>query len=221
MQLTNLRSDARYLVFGNSSNTAYADTDLDRNLNRWYQSAIGWALSVNGIWQVQGTFATASIVAGQSKYEMPSDILKLDRVEIKSPSSNDYIVAKQIDHALVGTNLDDYHPDSPEFDLLGNYMYIYLPDASITAVTAGIKIIYQCDITELSGATDEPLLPEVVQRVVSTGAAYDYCRANDMFAKADRLNNEIAKIKVELEEIYANRSTVEGMRMEPCEDDNY
>ena len=211
--LVNLRSDARYLVFGNSTLTDYSDTDIDRNINRWYNTVLGWVLSANGEWQINGEIATADTVAGQREYILPSDCLKVNKIFIKTSATSDYLEGKQRDLSAVHEDTDNYKPFPPEFDLLDNSIFIYT-DSDITAVTDGIKIVYQTDLTELS-STLAPNLAEPFKRLISLGAALDYCVANEVSSKAKNLKVMIDETKKELLEFYATRSTAKPVMIEP------
>ena len=215
MNLTSIRADIRYLIFGNNANTTYGDTDLDRNVNSWYKRVLGWILAANGDWQVNGDFATTNIVAGQREYILPTDILKLNEVYIKSTADGDYVKANQRDILNVENYPEDYYPAIPEFDLMDNSLFIYIPDASITAVTDGIKIYYQTELTELSAGSDVPNIADIFIRAIVYGAAIDYCLANEKWDKAKKLENRLygdgtvrndKGIKDELMEFYATRS---------------
>ncbi len=211
--LTNLRSDARFLIFGDSTITTYGDTDLDRNIDRWYQTGIAWVLKANGKWQVKGEIATTDIVAGQREYLLPGDILKLNEVYIKTVSNQaDYAKAVERDPIQVNVEPESYHPNPPEFDLLDNSIFIYIPEASITGVSTGLKIHYQSNLTTLT-ASDAPDLAEPFKRLLSVGAVYDYCFANEMWKKATEALNQISIIKNDLIEFYVSRSTVARNRI--------
>lgn len=230
MNLTSIRSDTRFLIFGNASDTSYSDTDLDRNVNNWYRTILGWILSVNGEWQVNGDFATADLVAGQREYILPSDTLKLNEVYIKSTATGDYVRAKQRDIVNVEDYPEDYHPETPEFDLMDNSIFIYIPDDTITAVTAGIKIYLQTNLTELSGGSSIPNLVDIFIRILSLGSAIDYCLAQEMYNKAKKLENRLfgdptvrndTGLKGELMELYASRSITRQPILQPQRENFY
>ncbi len=229
MNLTAIRADTRYIATGDRTNTAYSDTDLDANINHWYNLVLSWILGANGSWQVNEDYATASIVASQREYILPADILKLNKVYIKSVSTGEYVEAKHRELRNVTDYPEDYHPATPEYDLMDNSLFIYLPE-DITAVTDGIKIYYQTNLTELSGASDTPNLPTICTRILSFGAANDYCLANEMWNKSKKLENRIfgdptvrndQGLKGELEEYYANRISVEPPIITPFEENLY
>lgn len=218
--LANLRSDARYLVFGDSTNTDYGDTDLDRNINRWYNAILSWILSVNGDWQINGDFATTSIVAGQREYVLPTDLLKLNEVYIMSSSTGDYLKATQIDLSEIGYN-EDYHPASPEFDVLDNSLFIFIPEETIGAVTDGLKLVYQKNLTDLSNTTDAPNLSEPFKRAISIGAALDYCIANELNSKAKSLKVLLDEMEAKLKEYYSSKSTAREVVLRPAKENYY
>lgn len=209
--LTNLISDAKFFVFGDSSNTQYGDTDIKRNINRWYNTGLSWILQANGDWQIEGEKATTDLVASQSDYALPSDIIKLNEVYIKY-DSGDYVKAIQRDPANNDQDPDSDYYSAPEFDLMDNSIYIYLP-VTVPNMTAGLKIHYQTDITELSGSSDVPNISEPFKRLLSVGSAYDYCIANEMWNKAKKLEDLIKLIKTDLLEYYANRSTAKPIQL--------
>lgn len=232
--LQTIQADARYIALGNSTDTSYGATDLNRNINRWYWRCIGWAIKVNGDWQVKGAVATTDIVISQRDYSLPTNIIRLNEVYIKYQTSGEYYKAKQRDPKMIVPEPDQatcgYFPTLPEFDIFDNYIKIYTPDSTIAAVTAGLKIHFQKELTELSGNTDEPDLPEIVRRIISTGAALDYCIANGIYNKAKKLENSIFGdptvkndngMKAELEEHYANRSTNNPAILTPEEENLY
>jgi hypothetical protein len=223
--LSDIQSDVKFLVFGNSSETSYGSTDLNRNINRWYQTGIAWVLEANGDWQVQGTKATANIVAEQRDYSLPTNILKINEVYIKYEVGGDYYKARQKDPHAIELEPDQadvgYYPETPEYDIQGNSIYIYIPNSDIVAVTAGLRIFYQKNITDLSGSSDAPNLAEPFIRLLTCGAAYDYCLANELNNKAEKLKRDIAEIKQDLLEFYSTRSTAREIRLIPNEENYY
>ncbi len=226
MTLETLRSAVRFIVFGDSSNTQYENTDLDRNINLWYKTALSWILPINGDWQVNGSVATTDIEAGVRKYQIPTDILKLNEVYIKYGTSSEYVKATQRDPKNISVEPDQdtygYYPETPEFDLKGDYIYIYTPETTIAAVTAGLKIHYQTEITELSSTSDEPNLAEPFEKLLIKGPAYDYPFIDS--GKKRDLKREIYGdptiknddgVKGDLQKHYATRSTVRRNKISP------
>ncbi|GAB1444171.1 hypothetical protein MASR2M39_30170 [Ignavibacteriales bacterium] len=69
-------------------------------------------------------------------------------------------------------------------------------------------------MTELS-STLAPNLAEPFKRLISLGAALDYCVANEVSSKAKNLKVMIDETKKELLEFYATRSTAKPVMIEP------
>lgn len=217
MNLDTLRKSVRYAVFADPTEDTYADSDLDRNINLWYKTAISWILPINGDWQVNGEIATKNTQAGQNEYLLPTDILKLNQVYVKPSSDSEYLKAEQIDPHNVAYNSpsDSYNPYPPTFDLLEKSIIIYVADG-VQTVEDGIKIYYQTEISELSNTTDEITLAPPFEKVLIEGAKFEFFNANGPPSEADRTENRLYNIlKPELQNYYSNRSEVKKIKMTP------
>lgn len=212
MTLTNLRADTRFLVFGDSANTQYGDTDLDRNLNKAYAEIIAIAISVNDDFQVNGNIITTDLIAGRSDYDLPSNLFKINEVRIKPTlSATDYLKATQRDPKEVLVDMEVYKPANPEFDLIdikGTFKIIFYYASAFETVTDGIEFYIQEEITQLVGTSDSPKLPVFAQDYLSNRAAHIYCLAKEKFNKATVLKNELIELENKIKEYYSSRSTV-------------
>lgn len=228
MLLSNLRSDIRFLIFKDSTDTSYSDTDIDRNVNHWYRTILGWIFAANGDWQVNGEYADTDIVANQREYILPADTLKINEVYIKGTTGGIYVKATQRDIQNVEDYPEDYHPLTPEFDLVDNSLFIYLPEANITNVTDGIRLYFQTEITELT-TSDKPNIADVVVRALSYGAVVDYCLAEEMWNKASMYQKLLgvdqplvdSGLKKEIKDFYAKRSLTKEPTLTPVEENLY
>ncbi|MFH1052751.1 MAG: hypothetical protein V1779_17665 [bacterium] len=224
-KLQDLQADARYYVFGDSTNTQYGSTDLNRNINRRYEEALGIVLKANGDWQINGEISTTNLVAGQREYILPNDILKINDIYIKYESTGYYKKAGIRDPNNIYQEPDQadygYYPEIPEIDLMDNSLFVYLPVTTIPDITDGLKIRYQTDLVELSGATDVPNLAEPFKRYISIGAAIDYCIANEMWNKKRELDKDLEKYEAKMLEHYSNRINTGAIIMEPEEENLY
>jgi len=196
MNLTALRAMARRKIsFQSTASAKYGDTDLDANLNMWYQIMLGWVFEATGIWEFNGEMSTTGLVQDQEEYVLPSDFIILNRVEILYPNQTDYVQAlriddKQVEGAAFGNDeIPSGSTGSPRYRTFGNSIFIY-PSPS-AAVSAGLRIEYLTDIAELVSASDIPSLPTIVHHVISLGAAYEYCQTNEMPRKATMIWNQI------------------------------
>jgi hypothetical protein len=174
-----------------------------------------WIFETQGGWQISGDYATTKIETGQREYVLDNaTALKINKIEIKpTAASTEYIKATKIDSSQIPGDEENYHPAVPEYDLMDNSIFIFLPN-DIEEVTAGIKLYFQKELTDLSGTTDEPIIPEPFVRLLSAGSALDYCYANEKWKKAAELEKVIGHLdpykstglKADLQTFFANRA---------------
>jgi hypothetical protein len=204
MDLQTMMSDIRYLVFGDSSNTQYADTDIKRNINKAYRYWIAKAIKYTG-WQIRGTYATINTLSSKNKYSLSTEILRFNQVLLKNSATSDYVVVKPVDIDFLDTPLDEYSPVNPEYDLRYGYITIYWSE-TIAAVNSGLKLYVQKDITALSGATDLPDFPEPFIDLINLEAAKRYCIPYEMRAKLKDINEEILIKQNDFDEYMSGRN---------------
>jgi hypothetical protein len=222
MILTSLQAQSRYFATGDSTSTDFATADVNRQLNSNYNQLTILAFSASKEWQYRGNNSQAiSITAGTRNYALPDTFLRINRVEIKYPSSSDYIKAEATDSKIIETGLDKYTSGTPQFDLKGNKLDIFVSDetASIKAVTSGIIVYYDNEITELSGGTDEPDLPEPFSRLLCLMTARDYCGVNNMNNRLSWINSEIAKEEARFVEFLSTRNEAKRLRITAKQED--
>ena len=180
MTLTNLQTKTRFLL-GEVSTTNYSDANLNRALNDYYHRAVNIAIQANGQWEVNGEVATANIVQDQQEYVLEAAMLAIKSIEVNmTGNTNDWQKVRIVDLRTIPYALTN-NEDTPE-DRQEGATEVRLFDNSIwfnilpkTAVTGGIKIYYNKEATELSGASDEPILTETAHMYLVHGAAQDYC----------------------------------------------
>lgn len=216
--LTNLRSLTRYYATGDSTNTVYSDTDTLLNLNARYQEAFLLATGEDGEWEFNGDGSQSiSITAGTRAYALATDLFKVSRVEIKYPSSaTDYQRANPIDGNQVQYyGKDNYVPSVPEVDLIAGKVEIFVSQktANIEAVSSGIKVYYQKQLTELVNGSDETIFPDVFARYICIGAAMDYCMINGLAKRLSDLEKEHLKMEMKLTDYVANRNKAKRLAM--------
>ena len=214
--LTNLRSLTRFYALADSTSTVFSDADTLIALNGRYQDAFLLATSSDGDFEFNGDGSQSiNITAGTRQYSLATDLFKISRVEIKYPSTaENYQQASQIKGGQIDfVGKANYTPGRPEFDLLGDYVEIFVSakTSEITAVTSGIKIYYQKELTELSAGADEIIFPDVFARYISIGAAIDYCGVNELNSRLGWLNGEYEKCAVKLLDYVSNRNNAKRM----------
>lgn len=209
--LTNLRALTRLYAVNDSTSTAYSDTDTLLNLNARYQEAFLLATANDGDFEFNADGSQSiSITAAERQYSLATNLFKVSRVEVKYPSSaTDYREATQINNnSIRDVGKANYTPGWPEFDLLGTKIEIFVSakTADIAAVTNGIKVYYQKELTELSSGTDEVIFPDVFARYICAGAAIDYCGVNGLTTRLSWLTSEHDRLEVKLTEFVASRN---------------
>lgn len=215
--LTNLRSLARYFALGDSTSTDFSDDDTLLMANARYQESFIVAANEITDWQISGTGKqTESIVAATRQYTLATDLYIPNRVEIKYPSSGSYLPAKPIDYKLVEKDgLDNYTASSPEFDLKGTKIDIFVSDktSSIKAVASGILIYYQTSLTELTIAGSEIIFPDAFARYIALGMAIDYCGVNSMNSRLNWLTGEHQKAEAKFIDYLNNRNDTKRLNL--------
>lgn len=228
MQLTTLRTDARFHVSPQLTATDYSNALLDANLNSWYRRVLGWIIPIQGDWEIRGDVIYRDFRAGISIYDLPS-VLRVFKGEVMYETAGEFVpltfISPQRNQNIVEGNssrlIDD--PSKPTADLMNDYIEIKpCIDATGSDVVNGIKLWIQSDFVTLDTTNDVPDLMEPIQRVLAYGAAYDYCIAEEMWKKKD----EIAKIifgdqtkvgdrgiKGEIEDLYSIRSDARRDRL--------
>jgi hypothetical protein len=170
-----LRNFTRFLT--NTNTTTYTNADLDASLNRYYHLIVNEILQSMDDWDFQADYATTNLVASQQEYTVPTDLIKLKRVEVSYDGSNWYPCSpmdlNQRSGASDSTTINsDFSTSSPAFDLMDNSLFLYpIPTANSTG---GLKMWYEKEADELSGDTDEPNFQKAYHKLLSFGAAKDW-----------------------------------------------
>ena len=216
--LTNLRSLTRFYATGNSTDTSFSDADTLIALNGRYQDAFLLATQNDGDFEFNGDGSqNINITAGVRAFTLATDLYKVSRVEIKYPSTATvYQEAHQVNGGQIQFyGKDNYCPSPPEFDLLGTKIEIFVGDktANISAVTAGIKVYYQKELTELSDGADPIIFPDCFARYICIGAAMDYCGVNGLNNRLSWLGTEYQKQEAKLTEYVATRNKAKRLNI--------
>lgn len=222
--VTNILKFARLKLYGTSTSTKLSDADGIYYANIALDDLIILILRSQGDWEINGTEATKNIVTGANQIDLGTTLIKLNRVEIKYPSSaNSYTLAKQIDHKSIDVAMEEYTASPPEYDLFdGDKMYIFVSakKANIAAVSAGVRIFFQIDYTELTavGDTIDIVFPGVI-KMMGLIVAYNYAIDKEMNNKVKIISNEIEKENAKLAEFFANKSTAKRISLRPRRED--
>ena len=222
MNLLELKKDARYLALGDETSTDYADAPLLRNINNWYDTVDDWIWKADATWQFDDAnqtthaIATSDLVDGQQDYEIPSTARSIELVEVKD-STGFWRRLKKLDTSQIEGSPEEVFYNTGGmplyYDVRGRSIFLYpTPDASMVTITSGLRLYVSRHVIALSADTDTPGFDRAFHRILSIGAAMDYCVANTLSSKEVDLRRMIyggdttPGLKKELEEFYGRRN---------------
>jgi len=215
-----LRNHSRFLT--NTDTSTYSNADLDASINRYYRMFVNKIIEAMDGWDFQGEVATADIVANQQEYVFPTGLLKFKRAEV----TYDGVTWRRVKLSDINsdprptdttTTTRDYTTYNPHLDLFDQSIFLYpTPTGN---VTAGLKIWYEKDVTDLSADTDEPLLLKAYQKGLSVGGAIDYQKkyreVEGNSAKLLDNQNDLDAIIDNMQNFYRRRTQDQEYYLEP------
>jgi hypothetical protein len=202
-------------ILGTDS-TSYPLATKLRNINLHYYDVVTDILSTQSNWEWDDTnttdfpIGTTNLVVAQRDYTLPSNFLKLLRVEVLDSGGN-YQKVTQIDEQQISQGLETFMAGGglPVFYReIGNSIELYpSADATATTLTAGLKIYYQRTQTEFttSDASTSPGFAAPFHRILSIGAAYDYAFSKTL-PIATPLKQRLDELRQSLREYYSTRN---------------
>lgn len=202
-----------------TDSTTYPLADKLRNINLNFYDVVTDIIRYNSNWEWDDTnktdypIGTTTLVASQRDYTLPSNFLKLLRVEVKDSTGN-YQKVQEFDEQQVGVGLTEFMKSDGRplyYREIGNSIELY-PAASATAVTltAGLKVYYtrtQTEFTNADAAVSPGFSPNF-HRILSLGSAYDFAlarRASDTNLLSS-LKGRIDKMREDIKEYYSSRN---------------
>jgi len=226
MTLAELQSKARFLLFRDSTNTTYADSDITTAVNQYYQELTGIILANQGQWEMKSTYATKNLEADENEYLLPSDLIALERVEVNYSGTSDGWMKMDVTDMrdmkdALSNDGNIYEASNPHVRVFD--FSIFLHPTPETNVASGLKIYFSQEQTTLSESTDEPdNLPKLAQMYLVYGACLDFAIAGENSTRTREFENLMAKSKAGIIEYYANRLPAKrtGLRIDG-EDNNY
>ncbi len=163
--------------FSHTDDTTYVDIDIDASINRYLDIFTTEILEAMDGWDFQGETATADLVASQTEYTFPTDILKIKRIEYTYDGTTwekvEFFDVNERGRAMDSTSItNDFSVNEPFADLHDNSLFLY--PTPTTSIVGGLKIWYEKLPTQLSGVTDEPPFSRPFHIGLAYGAAQDY-----------------------------------------------
>jgi len=200
-----LRGETRFQT--NTNTSTYTDADLDASINAYYDLFVTEIINAMDEWDFQGDFATTDLVSGQQEYVLPTDILKIKKVEVTYDGSTWYSVNPKDINERTGSNDtttigNEFNQANPFYDLMDNSLMLYpIPSSS---VSLGLKVYYEKLPTLLGAVTDEPNFARPFHKGLSYGSSKDFFEkylekegnANKMIQAEKNMLSYIEKMKI-------------------------
>jgi hypothetical protein len=218
-----LIEDIDFLV--KTDSTQYPLADKLRVINMYYYDVVSDIIAYSNNWEWDDTnktdfpIGTTTLVNAQKDYALPSNFLKLLRVEVLDTSGH-YRKVEQFDEQEINIALTEFF-NSTGFPLyyreIGNSIELYpAPATGQVTLAAGLKVYYQRTMTEFTNAdaANSPGFATPFHRILSIGAAYDYAYTN-LLPVADRLKQKLDELRTALREYYQHRNKEVQLKFTP------
>lgn len=213
MTLTQLRTKAR-LLLGNITSTQYSDANLNRAINDSLHNFTERAILANGNWSVNGEVSTANVVANQQEYLFPSDLLSIYKIECNFTGGDKQWITPALVDLRNTPTLSNQTTATSGINTVRIYDHsIFFDWPPANNVTGGIKIWWSKEATELSGATDEPELPNFLHEGLIYSACLDYCIESDQTAKQSTFKTLLNEKYLECDTFYKNRMPIKRSKI--------
>lgn len=228
-----------YAGLTQTDNTSYPNADKTRQVNMWYRLVMGWIWKAQGDWIFDDSNFTdlpyfrTNCQNGQDDYTLPANYGVVERIEYKDangiwkkliPKTKSEILAMGIEEFQKTDGIPVYvelfansyrlYPAANRTSTDGDSIRVYCTrDASLTGTTTGTNGPFTA-----SDTTKEPGFNRNWHHVLALGPAKDFCLREgkrDVLARADRLQIEIDKIQVAIEQYYGNRGNLAQERIRP------
>jgi hypothetical protein len=216
-------SDAYF--WSGADSTSYPIAAVTRNCNFALDRVTSLIMRVDGRWAWDDSnnstypITNASVVSGTAGYAIPVTYLDLFKVRIKDSAGNWISLERVTRDELTDGELTATSGDPRKYYLFGNYIF-FVPAPNYSS-TNGIE--YQFSRAPsyfvITDTTKTPGFASQFHRLISLGAAADYCRANNLTTRLQSINAEILKLEGELTEFYTNRSADVQPSMKVADED--
>lgn len=200
-----------------TDSTSYPLAQKLRNINLHYYDAVTDIIASNSNWEWDDTnktdfpIGTATLVAGQQDYALPSNFLRVLRIEVMDAQGN-YQKLDEFDEEQIGSvGLASFMSTDGMpvlYREIGNSIELYpAPAAANVTLVAGLKVYYQRTQTEFTNADAavSPGFAAPFHRLLSIGAAYDYAFVKTL-PIAIPLKQKLEEMRVALKAYYASRN---------------
>lgn len=207
--------DIDFLV--DTDSVRYPIADKLRSINAYYYDCVTDIIASQSNWEWDDSnktdypIGTTTLVAGQQDYTLPTNLLKILRIEVKDVNGNYQKLTQFDEQQINGIGLSTFM-DVDGFPLyyreVANAVELYpAPASGSVTLSAGLKIYYERTQTEFTtaDASVSPGLPANFHRILSLGAAYDYAFIN-MLPKVTNLKVKLDEMRASLKEYFSSRN---------------
>ena len=194
----------------------YPIADFTRAANNWYADVNTWIWQASGEWDYDDTnyidlpIATADLVNNQQDYSLPTNIQKIDRVEVKDVSGDWHKLIPIDQSELPTTALTEFEEDAGlpiYYDVSGNSLMLYpKPATASVTISQGLKLYFSREIDKftVSDTTKEAGFLENFHKLISIGSALDFpAISSEVYTK---LSNLIEGGKKDIKQFYGTRN---------------
>jgi hypothetical protein len=205
-----------------SDSISYPITQKTRNVNRWYDKALGWIMEAsNPSFEFDDSkyttlpIFTANLVSGQAQYSMDSSWFDISRIDVKD-SNGAWQQLTRTDQSIIQGGYDQYNTSTglpAEFDVIAGVIELHpVPNYSSTG---GLKLWASRKGSYFTTAdtTQEPGFAPQFHRILSLGAAYDWALSKNL-PQLSKLRQEIEQMHNEIDDFYGFRGGIQ-LRITP------
>lgn len=206
-----------------TDSTSYPTAQKTRNVNRWYDKALGWIMEASNPrfqfddskYTTTPVFTTA-LVAGQSQYAFDSTWLDIDRVDLLDENGH-WRQLSSLDQSDVYGGYDEHETTNGtpySFDIISNVLELHPAPSYSLARSLKVWAKRKGSYFAAGDTTTEPGFAPQFHRILSLGAAYDYALAKGL-SQVKMLREEIEQMHREIDDFYGER-TSEKLRIRPA-----
>lgn len=208
---------------GNVDTTDYPLADRLRNINKWRHNVATWIWQSSSDWEYDDTnygnlpIATTTIVNNQRDYTLPTNLIKIKRVEVLSLNGK-WVKLKYVDEQMSPNGLDNEDAGAPtSYALLGNSIILYpKPNTELITEASGLRVYLSRSINEFTNedADEDPGFTANFHDIIVLGAVYEWEAARRVGDKNATMA-EIMAMKSDLQGQYNKRNSEHRVGLRP------
>jgi len=224
---SDLRGFVRYHTKTNS--TKFSDTNIDAFLNLYYHEFVNEILKSGSDIDFNMVTESINLVKDTPTISVAGKVLRIKKINVQWETGGQWYDVAFFD---IGERTEPMDTTSitSDFTKTKPFADLYLSDETLKIdlypipsanMTNGLKVWKTLEITELSGTSDEPSIPEAYQKYLAWGAVRDYCFKKEMWKKRDEAKREMALILNRAIQFYNSRNENVSMVLQDGYSDNY